>query len=128
MARFGLLMLNRGKWENEVILDQAFFDDATQSSQALNQAYGYMWWLNGKQSYMLPQSQFTFTGSLVPAGPGDMVMALGKNDSKDADSDAEQQDRRMDVLAERTYRYPADDTQDAAREIDMKRLKPLCRL
>ena len=82
MARFGLLMLNRGKWENEVILDQAFFDDATQSSQAPNQAYGYMWWLNGKQSYMLPQTQFNFSGSLVPTGPTDMVMALGKNDQK----------------------------------------------
>ena len=41
-----------------------------------------MWWLNGKSSYHLPQSQFQYTGSIIPNGANDMFMALGKNDQK----------------------------------------------
>lgn len=82
MARFGLLMLNKGKWENKIILNENYFNNATNTSQAINQAYGYLWWLNGKSSYHLPQTQFQFSGSLIPTAPNDMFMALGKNDQK----------------------------------------------
>jgi CubicO group peptidase (beta-lactamase class C family) len=82
MARFGLLMLNKGKWENNTILNEVFVSEATSTSQNLNLSYGYLWWLNGKDSYRLPQSQLVFKGSLVPSGPTDMYMALGKNDQK----------------------------------------------
>ena len=82
MARFGLLMLNKGKWENNVILNESFFNAATTTSQNLNISYGYLWWLNGKSSYRLPQSQLQFSGSIIPDGPNDMFMALGKNDQK----------------------------------------------
>ncbi len=82
MARFGLLMLNKGKWQNDVIVNENFFNAATNTSQNINQAYGYLWWLNGKSSYHLPQTQFQFNGSLIPNGPDDMFMALGKNDQK----------------------------------------------
>ncbi len=82
MARFGLLMLNKGKWENNIILNEAFFNEATSTSQNINLGYGYLWWLNGKSSYHLPQSQLTFQGSVIPTGPTDMFMALGKNDQK----------------------------------------------
>lgn len=82
MARFGLLMLNKGKWENNVILNESFFNAATTTSQNLNLSYGYLWWLNGKNSYRLPQSQLQFSGSIIPNGPNDMFMALGKNDQK----------------------------------------------
>jgi CubicO group peptidase (beta-lactamase class C family) len=82
MARFGLLMLNKGKWENNVILNENYFNIATSTSQNINLSYGYLWWLNGKTSYHLPQSQFQFTGSIIPSGPNDMFMALGKNDQK----------------------------------------------
>lgn len=82
MARFGLLALNKGKWESQQIVDEAYFNDATTTSQDINLAYGYLWWLNGKQSYHLPQSQWEFQGSVIPTGPADMFMALGKNDQK----------------------------------------------
>ncbi|SHH37403.1 serine hydrolase domain-containing protein [Flavobacterium defluvii] len=82
MARFGLLMLNKGKWENNIILNEAYFNEATNTSQNINLGYGYLWWLNGKSSYHLPQSQLTFQGSVIPTGPNDMFMALGKNDQK----------------------------------------------
>jgi CubicO group peptidase (beta-lactamase class C family) len=82
MARFGLLMLNKGKWENEVILNESYFNEATNTSQNINLGYGYLWWLNGKANYHLPQSQATFQGSIIPTAPNDMYMALGKNDQK----------------------------------------------
>ena len=82
MARFGLLMLNKGKWESNQILNEAYFNEATTTSQNINLGYGYLWWLNGKASYHLPQSQLTFPGSVIPTGPNDMFMALGKNDQK----------------------------------------------
>lgn len=82
MARFGLLMLNKGKWNNEIVLNQNYFEGATNTSQNINLGYGYLWWLNGKANYHLPQSQLQFPGSIIPEGPNDMFMALGKNDQK----------------------------------------------
>jgi CubicO group peptidase (beta-lactamase class C family) len=80
MARFGLLILNRGNWNGtQVITDTAYFNDMINTSQMLNQSYGYLWWLNGKPSYMLPGLQFVFPGSLMPHAPDDMLAALGKN-------------------------------------------------
>jgi CubicO group peptidase (beta-lactamase class C family) len=82
MARFGLLALNKGKWNTQIVLNETYFNDATNTSQSINQAYGYLWWLNGKASYHLPQSQLQFSGTIIPSGPNDMYMALGKNDQK----------------------------------------------
>ncbi len=82
MARFGLLMCNKGRWKNNVILNETYWTAATNTSQNINLAYGYLWWLNGKISYHLPQSQATFPGSIIPSAPNDMFMALGKNDQK----------------------------------------------
>ncbi len=83
MARFGLLMLNNGIWNTDTLLhDTAYFNQMINTSQNLNQSYGYLWWLNGKNSFMVPGLQFTFPGYLIPAAPTDMVAALGKNDQK----------------------------------------------
>ncbi|MES2543835.1 MAG: serine hydrolase [Bacteroidota bacterium] len=82
MARFGLLMLNKGKWNSEQILNENYFNQATNTSQSINLGYGYLWWLNGKASYHLPQTQYQFSGTIIPAGANDMYMALGKNDQK----------------------------------------------
>jgi CubicO group peptidase (beta-lactamase class C family) len=80
MARFGLLMLNNGNWDgNQLLTDQDYFEALTTPSQDLNESYGYLWWLNGQDSYMLPGIQFAFPGSLVPSAPDDMVAAIGKD-------------------------------------------------
>ena len=82
MARFGLLALNNGKWENTQIINEDYFANATSTSQNINLSYGYLWWLNGKSSFHLPQSQFQFTGSIIPSSSNDMYCALGKDDQK----------------------------------------------
>ncbi|HBK82253.1 MAG TPA: serine hydrolase, partial [Flavobacterium sp.] len=82
MARFGLFIFSKGKWHSNQILNENFIEEATSTSQSLNQSYGYLWWLNGKSSYRLPQTQLQFNGSLIPNAPSDMFCALGKNDQK----------------------------------------------
>jgi len=83
MARFGLLLLNKGKWDESVILsDTTYFTEQVNPSQELNHSYGFLTWLNGKDSYMLPTLQNVFSGPMVPNAPSDMFSALGKNDQK----------------------------------------------
>ena len=78
-ARFGLLLLANGNWNGNQIWSGDFFEELSQSSQTLNRSYGYLTWLNGKSSYMIPQSQRIFPGRLVPNAPADMYQAMGKN-------------------------------------------------
>jgi CubicO group peptidase (beta-lactamase class C family) len=83
MARFGLLLLNKGQWNGTAILQDAdYFNAQVQSSQNLNLSYGYLTWLNGKSSYMLANTQLQFNGPLIPNAPADMYAALGKDDQK----------------------------------------------
>lgn len=80
MARFGLLALNRGVWNTtDVLGDDAYFEAMTTTSQTLNPSYGYLWWLNGKGSLMVPGSQIVFPTDLMPNEPEDAFNALGKN-------------------------------------------------
>ncbi len=83
MARFGLLALNKGVWANDSILkSNTYLNAMINTSQSFNNSYGYLWWLNGKSSFMSPGLQLIFNGSLVPNAPSDMFAALGKNDQK----------------------------------------------
>ena len=82
-ARFGLMILAEGRWHADTILkDTAYFHTMVNTSQTMNESYGYLWWLNGKNSFMLPGSKLTFNGQLFPDAPTDMIAALGKNDQK----------------------------------------------
>ncbi|MGX1025151.1 serine hydrolase domain-containing protein [Psychroflexus sp. MBR-150] len=79
-ARLGLLILNQGVWNNQIILkDKTYFENMTTSSQTLNPSYGYLWWLNGKDKVILPTMSSSIQQSLVPSAPEDMISALGKN-------------------------------------------------
>jgi len=80
MARFGLLIQNECVWNNDTLFhDTAFIRQMTNTSQPLNNSYGYLWWLNGKSSYMIPGQQIVIPGSYAPQAPADMFSALGKN-------------------------------------------------
>jgi len=79
-ARFGLLILNKGKWDDqEVMTDSDYFDAMVTTSQSLNLSYGYLWWLNGKSSIIYPGLATPFDISMAPAAPSDMFAAMGKN-------------------------------------------------
>ncbi|MFT4856568.1 MAG: CubicO group peptidase (beta-lactamase class C family) [Algoriphagus sp.] len=78
-ARFGLLLQAKGNWNGEKIWSTKYFDALSESATDINRAYGYLTWLNGKSSYMLPQNQTVFPGMLIPQAPADMYQAMGKN-------------------------------------------------
>jgi len=80
MARFGLLIQNNAIWEKDTLLkDTSYFRQMTTSSQSINPSYGYLWWLNGKSSYMVPTLQLKFPGPYAPNAPQDVISAIGKN-------------------------------------------------
>jgi CubicO group peptidase (beta-lactamase class C family) len=78
-ARFGLLLLAQGKWNDQTIIPNLYFKEMTETTQTLNISYGYLTWLNGKKSFMAPQSQIRFPGSIMSEGPSDLFMALGRD-------------------------------------------------
>ncbi len=82
MARFGLLALNKGKWENNQVINESFFQESISTSQNINPSYGFLWWLNGKSKYMVPGSQKVYNGSMIPNAPADMYAAMGARDER----------------------------------------------
>jgi CubicO group peptidase (beta-lactamase class C family) len=79
MARFGLLLLNKGKWDQTQIIPESYFNLMITSSQNINLSYGYLTWLNGKTSFMAPASQLVFPAEITPNAPDDMFAAMGRN-------------------------------------------------
>jgi CubicO group peptidase (beta-lactamase class C family) len=59
-----------------------WLDDSFTPSSAMNDSYGYLWWLNGQDSFRLPGARVARTGGLIPSAPPDLVAALGKDDQK----------------------------------------------
>jgi hypothetical protein len=66
MARFGLLIQGNGAWNGTQLINSTYFNEMVNTSQNLNKSYGYLWWLNGKPSFMVPTSQIVFLGSYAP--------------------------------------------------------------
>ncbi len=80
MARFGILMQNGGNWNgNQLMTDANYFQEMITPSQNLNNSYGYLWWLNGQSSYMIPQAQIVIPGMMFPNAPSDVYAAIGRD-------------------------------------------------
>jgi CubicO group peptidase (beta-lactamase class C family) len=84
MGRFGLLMLSRGNWAgDDIIHDKDYLTDSISTSQQMNPSYGYLWWLNGKVSHMLPgRNPGVRQGPLIPSAPSDVYAAMGAGDQR----------------------------------------------
>jgi CubicO group peptidase (beta-lactamase class C family) len=90
LARFGVLMLQNGRWDGKRIVSSSWVRQATgRPSTELNAAYGYLWWLNRKGVVGSPLAATTIEaardpstkrGRLVPGAPADMYWALGLGD------------------------------------------------
>jgi CubicO group peptidase (beta-lactamase class C family) len=80
MARFGILIQAGARWNGtEILGDPAYLTASINTSQNLNLSYGYLWWLNGKASFMVPQSQTVFSGYATPTAPADLFAAMGRD-------------------------------------------------
>lgn len=83
MARFGLLALRRGNWDGQQIVSEQWMADSTgRSSQELNAAYGWLWWVN-REGIVLGGDEASGeadkgeVSQLVQGAPEDMFFALG---------------------------------------------------
>ena len=63
LARFGLLILNHGKWDKKQLVSESWLHDAVVPS-AHGPDYGYLWWLNTQKKQW-------------PSGPASSFGALG---------------------------------------------------
>ncbi|WP_224487913.1 serine hydrolase domain-containing protein [Robertkochia flava] len=78
-ARFGLLMLNEGVWKDSRIMnDEVYFNAMIGSSQDINPAYGYLWWLN-REGLKIPGSGGASADFFTPNAPPGMYTAAGLN-------------------------------------------------
>ena len=76
LARLGLLVLRGGQWSGVDILgNPSYLERSTNSSQQLNPAYGYLWWLNGRERGIRGGDEFQ--GELIPSAPADLYLASG---------------------------------------------------
>ena len=87
LARFGQLVLERGRWGDEQIVEEAWIDASTSSSSELNEGYGLLWWLNleGRRlssalAVSTDADEVIGTGRQVPDAPESLVWALGLGD------------------------------------------------
>jgi CubicO group peptidase (beta-lactamase class C family) len=63
LARFGLLILNHGRWDKRQIVSEKWIKDAVTPSEH-GPDYGYLWWLNTKKQQW-------------PSGPASSFAAIG---------------------------------------------------
>ena len=83
IARYGLLILNKGSWNDQkLIQDDGYFSDMLSTSQPMQKAYGYLWWLNGKEDWYDDELKVTNEGPIASTLPSDAVLAKGKRDQR----------------------------------------------
>jgi CubicO group peptidase (beta-lactamase class C family) len=65
LARFGLLVLNKGRWGDRQVVSSRWFDEAVKPSGVGTTDYGFLWWLNTqkKQWPSAPASSFAALGN-----------------------------------------------------------------
>ena len=77
LLKFGEFILNGGEvGTNHVISDIDFFDDTFLKSQNMNEAYGYLWWLNNSETHMTWEKKLS-SGNLFAHAPKEAILALG---------------------------------------------------
>ena len=70
LMNFGRLLLQRGSWNGQLLLDPGYIDRMLAPVTSLNKSYGHLIWLNRGE----PQ--------LAPGAPSDAAMAMGASDSR----------------------------------------------
>ncbi len=84
LARFGLMVQAGGRWGDQIVIgDTEYLRDMLSSSQSLNPAYGYLWWLNGQEDRVgVGPRAARADGPLIPSAPSDLVSMMGALDRK----------------------------------------------
>ncbi|MCM3737272.1 beta-lactamase family protein [Bacillus cytotoxicus] len=81
MARFGLLYLNRGMWNNDQIVSKTWIDEATMMNP---NHYGYLWWVHEEDGIFAYLARGD-GGNVICCVPGkDLVVAIASGFIMDA--------------------------------------------
>jgi CubicO group peptidase (beta-lactamase class C family) len=75
-ARLGYLYLHNGQWAGEQVVPKSYVKEALTPSQAMNRAYGYLFWLNGGSPAMDAMNT-PWPGMMAPFAPADLFGARG---------------------------------------------------
>jgi CubicO group peptidase (beta-lactamase class C family) len=70
LARFGLLVLARGKWNGVSVVPERYLTESIRPSQTMNPSYGLLWWTNGAASRP------------ISSAPPDLYSARGAGDRR----------------------------------------------
>jgi CubicO group peptidase (beta-lactamase class C family) len=76
-------MLHQGNWNGRRLIARSYLKQAF-SSAPTNHAYGFFFWLNGKDSYVLPpvNGRDAGKGWLVPKAPADSIIMAGLDEQR----------------------------------------------
>jgi CubicO group peptidase (beta-lactamase class C family) len=82
-ARLGQLVLHNGVWNGRRLISASYMRRMLTSSPA-NHAYGFLTWLNGKDSYVLPGTNGRDEGKgwTVPNAPADSIIFAGQDEQR----------------------------------------------
>ncbi len=78
IARLGLLWMNRGEWNGDVVMPADYVEAGLRAPHAqVNSAYGYLWWLNRADGRWRTTGKRSGTGRWFPDAPERMFLGLG---------------------------------------------------
>ena len=82
-ARIGHLVLRGGVWNGRRLISSGYMRQMTSSTPA-NHAYGFLTWLNGRDSFVMPSvnGRDEGKGTLLPAAPRDAIVFAGNNEQR----------------------------------------------
>lgn len=83
MARFGLLFLREGKWNNQQIISKEWIEESTRSYSETDDrggGYGYLWWTSGEFKELGMYSAYGVGTQIISVLPGaDLVIVQRVN-------------------------------------------------
>jgi CubicO group peptidase (beta-lactamase class C family) len=82
-ARIGTLVLHNGNWNGRQLISQAYMKQFRTSSPS-NHAYGFLTWVNGKDSFVMPgvNGRDAGKGWVLPKAPEDAIIIAGQDEQR----------------------------------------------
>jgi hypothetical protein len=75
--------MHDGVWAGEKLInDQGYFNDMLNTSNSIQPAYGYLWWLNGTDKFYDDDNRLYNEGSIAPTMPDDSKLAKGYHEQR----------------------------------------------
>lgn len=82
-ARLGTLVLHGGRWNGKQLVSKTYMRQFSTSAPS-NHAYGFLTWVNGRDSFVLPGTNGRDEGKgwLVPNAPKDSIIFAGQDEQR----------------------------------------------